>query len=164
MAPSVDITTAIIRDIEARRASVNSGFARFYAPLTVLTFTMTFFPFYQNTREHGVIFGSLWHEVTRPGRSLEVMALIVLLIVVVLLALAGLERLGVAGLIATAACLVFIGSLLWASPGMSDRVSHSEAGIADIVICFGASLALIVHGACLILLRQRELRLRTRYR
>lgn len=155
-----DNAASVAADIELRRTRVSAGFARFYAPLAVLTFILTFIPYYEPKPDSSIEYGNLWQEVARTGHSYDVLAVFAFLAVIILLALAAVDKLGPVGLFIATACTLLIGILLWSSPGFSEKPVHSDAGVADIAACFLAAAILLSHAICMLAfghaLRQRR--------
>ncbi|SDS74197.1 hypothetical protein SAMN04489751_2740 [Brevibacterium sandarakinum] len=152
------ISHEISTDLDKRRRQITAGFARFYSPLAVLTFVLTFFPYYKSDPGESTQYGSLWQEATRTGHSYDIMAVIIFLAIVALLTLAAVEVLGVVGLVATAVLTLSIGTLLWTAPGFSDPPEHSHAGILDITICLIGTAILLSNAACLLVLARVQKR------
>lgn len=155
------IADDIVADVESLKTRVSAGFARFYAPLAILTFFLTFFPYYEANPDSSVAYGNLWQEVARTGHSYDVMAVAMFVTAIALLALAALEKLGPVGLIVAAACTMLIGGLLWASPGFSEKPTHTYAGVADIVACLLGAVMLLSHALCILALNYAGKRNRT---
>lgn len=162
MATPNAITTGRGADIDSWKHRLDGGCARFYAPLSVVTFALTFFAYYASEPDSSVRYGNLWQEVARTGHSFDVAAVLVFLAVIVLLAVAALEKLGPAGLIACATGAVVIGSMLLTTPGFQRKPSLTEAGILDVALSFFSAAVLLGHGLTLIILDLGERRRRGR--
>ena len=93
------ITAGRGADTDSWKQRLGAGCARFYAPLSVVTFALTFFAYYESEPDSSVPYGSLWQEVARTGHSYAVAAVLIFLVVIVLLAVAALEKLGAADIV-----------------------------------------------------------------
>ncbi|WP_209370714.1 hypothetical protein [Brevibacterium renqingii] len=93
------ITTGQGAEIDAWKQRLGAACARFYAPLSIVTFALTFFAYYESEPDSSVPYGSLWQEVARTGHSYAVAVVLIFLVVIVLLAVAALEKLGPADIV-----------------------------------------------------------------
>jgi len=138
--------------IDSWKQRLGAACARFYAPLCVLTFALTFFAYYESTPDGSTRYGNLWQEVARTGHSYDVAAVLVFLVVIVFLAVAALEKLGPTGLIAAAIGAILIGSMLLTAPGFHRKPALTEAGILDVALSLLSAAVLLGHGLTLIVL------------
>lgn len=158
MPTSETIATGLAAEIAERRDRLIEGFSRFYAPLAVAAFALTFLPYYRPEPESSIRYGGLWQEVARTGHSYDIAAVMAFLALIVLLIFAALRQLAAPGLIAAAGLSLIIGGMVWSAPGFSDPPELTDIGILDIAFCFVAAAVLIAHAASLLILNRAERR------
>ncbi|TNM56115.1 hypothetical protein [Brevibacterium sediminis] len=154
-AVSAEIPARVAADIEARRDRINEGFSRFYAPLAVVAFVLTFLPYYRSEPESSIRYGGLWQEFARTGHSYDAAAVMIFLALIALLTVAAIRKLPGPGLFAAAALSLIIGIMVWTAPGFSDPPDLTDAGILDIAFSFTAAAMLLTHVALLVICRRR---------
>lgn len=154
-AVSAEIAARVAADIEARRDRINEGFSRFYAPLAVVAFVLTFLPYYRSAPEDSTQYGGLWQELARTGHSYDAAAMLIFVALIALLTIAALRKLPGSGLFIAAALSLTIGIMLWNAPGFSDPPEFTDVGILDIAFSFAAAGMLLVHVALLVIYRRR---------
>ena len=146
-AVSAEIAARVAADIEARRDRINEGFSRFYAPLAVVAFVLTFLPYYRSAPEDSTQYGGLWQELARTGHSYDAAAVMIFLALIALLAVAAIRKLPGPGLFAAAALSLIIGIMVW--------TELTDVGILDIAFSFTAAAMMLTHVALLVIYRRR---------
>ena len=154
-AVSAEIAARVAADIEARRDRINEGFSRFYAPLAVVAFVLTFLPYYRSAPEDSTQYGGLWQELARTGHSYDAAAMLIFVALIALLTIAALRKLPGSGLFIAAALSLTVGIMLWNAPGFSDPPEFTDVGILDIAFSFTAAAMMLTHVVLLIIYRQR---------
>ena len=149
------IAAELAADNAARRDRINEGFSRFYAPLAVVAFVLTFLPYYRSEPDSSFHYGGLWQELARTGHSYDAAAMLIFVALIALLTIAALRKLAGVGLVIAAALSLTIGIMLWNAPGFSDPPELTDVGILDIAFSFAAAGMLLVHVALLVIYRRR---------
>ena len=149
------IAAELAADNAARRDRINEGFSRFYAPLAVVAFVLTFLPYYRSEPDSSFHYGGLWQELARTGHSYDAAAMLIFVALIALLTIAALRKLAGVGLVIAAALSLTIGIMLWNAPGFSDPPELTDVGILDIAFSFSAAEMMLTHVVLLIIYRQR---------
>ena len=149
------IAAELAADNAARRDRINEGFSRFYAPLAVVAFVLTFLPYYRSEPDSSFHYGGLWQELARTGHSYDAAAMLIFVALIALLTIAALRKLAGVGLVIATALSLTIGIMLWNAPGFSDPPELTDVGILDIAFSFAAAGMLLVHVALLVIYRRR---------
>ena len=87
------IAAELAADNAARRDRINEGFSRFYAPLAVVAFVLTFLPYYRSEPDSSFHYGGLWQELARTGHSYDAAAMLIFVALIALLTIAALRKL-----------------------------------------------------------------------
>ena len=138
--------------LNSRITRINALYAHFYGPLCLLVLSLTFFPYYESEASSSIQYGNLWQEVFRLGPSVDLLALMILLLTVLLLALAAVGKLSTSGLIAVLVGATVIGSMLLQSPGYVDPPPLTDHGVFDIVLSFLTAALALGHAIHLFIL------------
>ena len=149
------IAAELAADNAARRDRINEGFSRFYAPLAVVAFVLTFLPYYRSEPDSSFHYGGLWQELARTGHSYDAAAMLIFVALIALLTIAALRKLAGVGLVIAAALSLTIGIMLWNAPGFSDPPELTDVGILDIAFSFTAAAMMLTHVVLLVIYRRR---------
>lgn len=124
---------------------IDSLYARFYGPLTVLMIVLTLLPYHAPKPDDASTYGNIWQEVAENGNGIDILSLLVFLCLIVLMIFATIGKLPLPGLVAIAVCALIIAIVLWTSPGYYEKPPFTRAGVVDIVIGFITAALTLTH-------------------